>query len=49
MIVFLSFYITFSFEFPLIYALVFMTIAIGLLYPVLKDTGLLKQTLPSQF
>ncbi|WP_457623544.1 cation:proton antiporter [Persephonella sp.] len=42
MIVFLSFYITFSFEFPLIYALVFLTIAIGLLYPVLKDTGLLK-------
>ncbi|WP_457641548.1 cation:proton antiporter [Persephonella sp.] len=42
LIIFLSFHITLSFELPLIYALVFLTIAIGLLYPVLKDTGMLK-------
>ncbi len=40
-IIAVSFFIVYFFGFPTIYALVFLATAIGLLYPVLKDTKLL--------
>ncbi len=36
-----SYLIVYYFKFPIIYLLVFITTAIGLLYPVLKDTGVI--------
>jgi Kef-type K+ transport system membrane component KefB len=44
-----SFYVRSALHQPLLYALVYLTSSIGLLVPVLKDTGLLKQDAGQKF
>ena len=41
----LSFYIVFKYSQPIVYALVYLTVGVGLLFSVLKETNLLKTTI----